>query len=609
MAARTNNNLKFPDLVEMLSSNAISRGEKTVFIYLLDGEAQEEEITFGELDNQVREIAAKIQSITEQQDRVLLLYPPGMDYIRGFFACLYAGVIAVPTYPPDVTRLDRTMPRFLSIVSDSKPSLILTISPIMMLAQTILGQYQELQGIQWLATDQSDLRKTDEGFNSQAWIKPAITSDTLAFLQYTSGSTAAPRGVMLTHHNLIQNLDAICHAFDVRDGDKGMFWLPFYHDMGLIGGILAPIYCGATNVLMSPLDFLQRPLRWLMAVSRHQATISGGPNFAYDLCVRKVSDEQKSDLDLSHWELAFNGAEPVRADTLDRFAAEFSECGFKREAFYPAYGLAEATLFVSGVERREFPNVIALQTEALSRGEVVPLTEAGTTKKGESWQTLVSCGKPRNDIEIAIVDPESCQLLPIKSSGTTDVGEIWVGGSSVAQGYWKREVENQRIFNAQIQNKPGRGYMRTGDLGFLHNHELYIAGRLKDLIIIDGLNHYPQDIELTVESSHPAIRPGCSAAFSVDVNDREQLVVVAEIARPKKLAVIQEMDTLDLSVDGIKNTIRTAVSSRHDLRVHDVVLLMPGSVPKTSSGKIQRHASKALYLEKALEIWTPAQDD
>lgn len=605
MANTVDNDLKFPDLIEMLRHHASKQGESTVFTYLLDGETQEESITFGELDKQVREIAARIQSKTKNQDRVLLLYPPGLEYIRGFFACLYAGVIAVPTYPPDVTRLERTMPRFLSIVNDSNPSLVLTTSPILMLAQTILSQYQELRGIEWVATDEPASLDVDAEFSPEAWNKPAINSDTLAFLQYTSGSTAVPRGVMLTHRNLLKNLDAICCAFEIREGEKAVFWLPFYHDMGLIGGILAPIFCGISNVLMSPLDFLQRPLRWLMAISKHRASISGGPNFAYDLCVRKVTPEQKSELDLSHWDLAFNGAEPVRSDTLERFADAFSVCGFKREAFYPAYGLAEATLFVTGGERLDFPSVLTLQSEALGSGEVHPSVEASLAEQGNGWQTLVSCGKPRKDIEIAIVDPENWQALPIKIEGLTDVGEIWVGGASVAKGYWKRDDENQRVFNAQIVNKPGTRYMRTGDLGFLYNNDLYVAGRLKDLIIIDGLNHYPQDIELTIETSHPAIRPGCSAAFSVDVKNRESTVVVAEIARPKKLESIHELESIDLSETGIKNTIRAAIASQHDLRLHDVVLLMPGSIPKTSSGKIQRHASKALYLDGSLEVWVP----
>ena len=587
--------IKYPDLVEMLRFQAINLSDHTVFTYLVDGESDEQSVTYAELDEQVQMIASILQSSGAANERVLLLYPPGLDYIRGFFACLYAGAVAVPTYPPDVTRLERTLPRFLSIVNDAKPTIALTVSPILMMAQEFLSQYPELSGIEWLATDEI-IMEADMGPNGgDNWEKPDIDSDSLAFLQYTSGSTATPRGVMLSHGNLLHNLDSICSAFEIQEGDKGMFWLPFYHDMGLIGGILGPLYCDVMNILMSPLDFLQRPLRWLNAISRHGATISGGPNFAYDLCVRKVTAEQKEKLDLSSWKLAFNGAEPVRADTLERFSDYFAECGFRREAFYPAYGLAEATLFVSGGQRDAYPNIHTYSTEALAGGEVELAEET-------DGMQLVSCGSPGNNIEIAIVDPGTLSPLPVDLEGGTDIGEIWVTGKSVARGYWERDEQNQQVFEARLAGNLDKKYMRTGDLGFLMQGELYIAGRLKDLIIIDGVNHYPQDIELTVERCHPGLRPGCSAAFSVEVGERERLVVVAEIARSNKLEVIQAQG-LDLQPDTINKTIREAISRQHDLRLHDVVLLIPGTVPKTSSGKIQRHLSKIGYLEESLDVW------
>lgn len=598
----------YTDLIEMLRYNAEITPDTTVFTYLIDGEDEEEPLTFKELDEQVRLIASRLQKTPGSGGRVLLLYPPGLDYIRGLFACFYAGSVAVPTYPPDISRLERTMPRFLSIVRDAQPAIALTTSPILMMAQSLLRNYEELDGIEWIATD--DVIKQDSA-DLLDWRKPELGEDSLAFLQYTSGSTAEPRGVMLSHGNLLHNLDAICCAFEIQSGDRAVFWLPFYHDMGLIGGILAPVYCGAGCLLLSPLDFLQRPLRWLNAISRSKATISGGPNFAYDLAVRKVTPEQKKELDLSSWKIAFNGAEPVRADTLARFAETFRDCGFERDAFYPAYGLAEATVFVTGGERSEYPLVKAFDQENLKIGRVVPHKgepDSGGISQDINYQKLVSAGTPRRDIQVHIVDPETAEILGNPTDANTHVGEIWVGGRSVAGGYWNRDRESDRVFYAKLREYPGQRFMRTGDLGFKYRGELFIAGRLKDLIILDGFNHYPQDIELTVERSHPALRPGCSAAFSIDVRDREQLVVVAEVAKPKYFAELENEGKVQLTYEMITRAIVNAVSQQHDLRVHDVVLLKPGSVPKTSSGKIQRHACKAGYLDNSLDRWLGTVD-
>jgi len=470
----------------------------------------------------------------------------------------------------------------------------------------LLGQYPDLQEITWLATDDITSAGSDSDVSLlQAWKVPDVNADSLAFLQYTSGSTAAPKGVMLTHGNLLHNMRAICDAFGIiPEKDSAMFWLPFYHDMGLIGGVLAPIYCGAANTLMSPLDFLQRPIRWLQAISRYQATISGGPNFAFDLCVRKVRPEQKAELDLSSWRVVFNGAEPIRAGTFDRFADAFAECGFRKESFYPCYGLAEATVFVSGIERKQPPLVLHLDAGALSNGKLVPvLVQESIDQDNSEVRTLVGCGWTRTNHDVVIVDP--VELTPLKKDegGTTAIGEIWVSGPSIAQGYWDLPEESERVFFATLDGEPGARYMRTGDLGFIYEGQLFIAGRLKDLIIIDGLNHYPQDIELTVETSHPALRPGCSAAFSTEVNNRERLVVVAEMTRANKLKSLQEDNDAAIDAGTVERAIRGAVARNHDLRIQNVVLLKPGTVPKTSSGKIQRHASKQGYLEGTLDVW------
>jgi len=598
--------LKYPNLVEMLRQRAQTQPEIVGFNYLLDGEKERATLTYGEMDRQARIIATKLQSLEAAGERVLLLYAPGLDYINAFFGCLYAGAVAVPTYPPDVTRLERSLPRFLAIVESSRPKIALTTKPILDMAQMLLGQYPDLQDITWLATDDIAAAGTDSTELLQTWNVPDVNADSLAFLQYTSGSTAAPKGVVLTHGNLLHNMRAICDAFGIiPEKDSAMFWLPFYHDMGLIGGVLAPIYCGAANTLMSPLDFLQRPIRWLQAISRFQATISGGPNFAYDLCVRKVRSEQKAELDLSSWRVAFNGAEPIRAGTFDRFADAFAECGFRKESFYPCYGLAEATVFVSGIERKEPPLVLYLDAGELAKGKVVttsPLARNDLDDDSEI-RTLVGCGWTRTDHNVVIVDPEVSTPCEKDETGTTAIREIWVSGPSIAHGYWDLPEESQRVFFAKLGGEPGTHYMRTGDLGFIKEGQLFIAGRLKDLIILDGLNHFPQDIELSVENSHPALRPGCSAAFSTEVNNRERLVIVAEMARSNKLETLQADTGQAFDAATVERAIRGAVARNHDLRIQEVVLLKPGTVPKTSSGKIQRHASKQGYLVGTLDVW------
>jgi len=600
--------LNFPNLVVMLRHNAQNMPDNIGFTYLLDGETEEITLTYSELDRQARAVAAKLQNIGAAGERALLLFAPGLEYIAAFFGCLYAGAVAVPTYPPDVMRLERTLPRFLSIVDTSQPVVALTTGPILNMAQMLFAQYPELQNIQWLATDDvTALPSGIDGGLAETWYEPEVGTETLAFLQFTSGSTAAPKGVMLTHGNLLHNMLAICDAFEVNgEKDSAMFWLPFYHDMGLIGGILAPIYCGVTNTLMSPLDFLQRPMRWLQAISRARATISGGPNFAYDLCVRKVKPEQKSELDLSCWSLAFNGAEPIRAGTLERFTQTFEECGFRKQAFYPCYGLAEATVLVSGPGRSDLPLVHSFVADELANGRVSPgymPEDAEIMDVGSEMRTLIGCGWTRTDHQVMIVDPEALTPCEFDNDRTTSIGEIWVSGPSIAKGYWDMPEESQRIFYARLANDPKTRYMRTGDLGFIKNGQLFIAGRLKDLIILDGLNHYPQDIELSVEQCHPVLRPGCCAAFSVEVNNRERLVIVAEIARPDKLKALQDATDVPLDRASIERAIRGAAAKNHDLRAHEIVLLKPGTVPKTSSGKIRRHASKRGYLDGTLDVW------
>lgn len=562
-------------LTELLQNRCQSQPDRQLYTFLVDGETEEKYLTYQALVWQAQSIGATLQSLVKPGERALLLYPPGLDYIAAFFGCLYAGVVAVPVYPPDLNRLDRTLPRLEAIVRDAQPAIALTTTPILALVSTVLAQMPGFSTIEWLATD-VDL------VEAVHWKMPPIDGDTVAFLQYTSGSTAAPKGVMLTHHNLLHNSALIYECFGHSAESQGVIWLPPYHDMGLIGGILQPLYGDFPVTLMSPIDFLKRPFRWLQAISRYKATTSGGPNFAYDLCLRKITPEQLATLDLSSWDLAFNGAEPVRYDTMEKFAAVFGPRGFRQEAFYPCYGLAEATLIVSGGTKERQPAAQTIDSAFLrqNRVEKVATTQANAV-------TLVGCGHTLTEQQILIVDPNTLHPCP---SG--HIGEIWVCGPSVAQGYWQQPEATQEAFQAHLAEGGEGTFLRTGDLGFLQDGELFIAGRLKDLIVIRGRNYYPQDIELTVERSHPGLRPGCGAAFSVDIAGEERLVMAQEISQQ---ALAQDLHE-------ITNVIRQAITAEHELQVYTVLLLQPGSIPKTSSGKIQRHVCRAAFLSKSLDV-------
>ncbi|MEW6738005.1 MAG: fatty acyl-AMP ligase, partial [Acidobacteriota bacterium] len=473
-------------LIEILSWRADEQPKEPVYTFLADKDLAQTYLTYFELNSKARAIAAALQACKAQGERALLLYPPGLEFIVAFFACLYSGVVAVPVYPPDPMRLNRTLNRFLAIANDAQPMVGLTTSTILPLIEYSLQEITELKNIQWFATDKISTEMAAE------WQSVNIKKDTLAFLQYTSGSTSSPKGVMLTHENLLHNSTLIHQFFQTDSNSKGVIWLPTYHDMGLIGGILQPLYKGFPVTLMSPITFLQRPLRWLQAISRTQATISGGPNFAYDLCVRKISEEEKASLDLSSWRLAFNGAEPIRSETMARFSQAFAVCGFRAEAFYPCYGLAEATLIVSGGSKTATPIINKIDGALFEYHKVI------TTDKHEAI-TVVGCGRCDQSQRILIVDTETLTVcLPDR------VGEIWVSGPSVAQGYWQKPLENDKVFNAFTDNGEGP-FLRTGDLGFIKDGELFVTGRLKDLIIIRGRNYYPQDIEWTIEQNQSSV--------------------------------------------------------------------------------------------------------
>src|ERR687898_737743 len=493
-------------LVDLLRWRASREPRRRAYTFLGGGEAEESSVDYGELDRQARAVAAWLETLgVVDGERALLLSPPGLRYIAAFLGCLYAGVVAVPAYPPRPNRSDM---RLRVIAADSGATVALTTTRILSSLERRSAYAPELKSLRWLATDDG---KDPAG----SWRRPEVGANTLALLQYTSGSTAAPKGVKLTHGNLLHNLAMIYHALNYTSHSQGVTWLPPYHDMGLIGGVLQPLYAGFPVALMSPTSFLQHPLKWLQAISRLGATTSGGPNFAYDLCARRITPEERATLDLSSWEVAFTAAEPIRQETLERFAAAFAPCGFRREAFYPAYGLAEATLFVSGGSKTAPPVVLPVKGVELKRDRVV-VASAGE----EGARMLVGCGRTLADQKVVVVNPNSLTRCP-----PDRVGEIWVSGSSVAQGYWGQADETKHAFRAYLPDTGEGPFLRTGDLGFLHNGELFVTGRLKDLIIIRGRNHYPQDIEHTVEQSHVALRQGGCAAFSVEPDEGERLVV------------------------------------------------------------------------------------
>lgn len=571
-------------LVDLLRTRAETHGTRLAFTYLKDGEEAEDAWTYQELDRRARRIAAALQAIGRDGDRALLVYPPGLAFVAAFFGCLYAKRIAVPMSPPNPSRLSRELPRFRAILESAEPRVLLTCSSIVPIADALRASDPALASFQILATDSL---VSDE----RAWRDPDVDPDTLAFLQYTSGSTALPKGVMVSHGNLLHNMAAIAAIFQSTDETPMVSWLPVFHDMGLIGCVLHPMLHGSSNVLMAPAAFLQRPLRWLQAIARYRAHTSGAPNFAYDLCVRRITPEQRATLDLRSWRVAFNGAEPVRARTIAEFTRAFEQCGFQPEAMMPVYGLAESTLLATGNPRGTPPRIAAFRSVDLERGKGNQAIDPDTAAR-----QLVGCGRISADQQLVIVDPERCTPLP-----DGEIGEIWLAGPSVAQGYWNRPDETQATFGARLADSGDGPFLRTGDLGFVHDGQLFIAGRRKDLIIVDGRNHYPQDIELTVEQSHPAFRAGCSAAFSIDVDGAERLVVVAE-ADPNWNIASAGAGTADAKTPLIRAA-RRAVAIDHDLDLHQLLLLRPASIPKTTSGKIRRQACRTGFLNGSLPSW------
>jgi phthiocerol/phenolphthiocerol synthesis type-I polyketide synthase C len=572
-----------PDtLVELLRVRAQEIPDTLAYAFLPDGEVGDEiRVTYRELERQVRAIAAHLQNLAKPGDRVLLLYPQGVDYVTGFLACLYAGVIAVPIFPPRGKPADM---RIQTIADDARANLAMTTERIKTHFAHHLAHAPHLEKMQWLATDTIPTHLAD------AWRSPKIDRSTLAFLQYTSGSTGVPKGVMVSHGNLLHNSEYTAGLWEYDADSVMVTWLPIFHDMGLIFGILQPLYKGFPCYLMSPAAFVQHPFRWLKAISHYRATHSGAPNFAYDLCVQKISTEQRERLDLSSWCMSLNAAEPVRAETFRAFYETFAPCGLRETTVCHGYGLAEATLIVAGALKQDPPTYFEAQAEALERHQVLAAEGAD-----QETQILVGSGYPGEDAKVVIADHERLIQCP-----PDQVGEVWVSSPSVAHGYWQRPVETEETFHAYLRDSGAGPFMRTGDLGFMRDGELFVTGRLKDMIIIRGNNYYPQDIEFTVEKSHPALRPaGHGAAFPVEEAGEEKLVVIQEVERSQ----LRKLD-----VDEVVGAIRQAVSEEHDLQVHGIALLKTATIPRTSSGKIQRSACRTEFLEGSLNsvaMWEP----
>lgn len=563
-------------LVDRLRHLALHAGDRVAYCFVCDGKEEGQQWTYAALDQRVRAIAALLQQEGRRGERAVLLYPQGLEAIAAFCACLYAGVIAVPVPSPEAGRLKRALPRLKAILQDSRASVVLTTDRTIALLKDLDSHFPEFDGMRWIDTEQIDAQL------ASTWQHPQLNPDNLAYLQYTSGSTSTPKGVMVTQHNLMHHCAYLTQANGYTPHSVTVSWMPYFHDYGLVEGLIQPLYNGTPCYLLSPFTFIKHPLRWLEAIARYKATHSHAPNFAYDLCIQKHSRDRISHLDLSGWQTAGNAAEPINPQTIERFCQTFAPYGFRPQTFAPAYGLAESTLLVSAKPTGTEAVSLHLDMTALEQQRVV-----AKSTPGSGTRTYVSCGRPIGDIRVEIVDPKT------RTRCARDrVGEIWVADSSVARGYWKRPEETRETFQAYLADVGEGFFLRTGDLGFLKDGELYITGRLKDLIIIRGTNHHPQDLEWTVQQVHPQLRANCGAAFSIEVNGEEKLAIVQEVERHAR----------SLDVDATIVAIRQAIAEEHELQTYAIVLAKPGSLLKTSSGKIQRRACRDSFLAGELAI-------
>ncbi|WP_191487058.1 fatty acyl-AMP ligase [Pseudomonas sp. FEN] len=561
---------QFQFMIDCLDSHSERYPEKAAYIFLSEKLLPEKTLTFAQLRGEARQFARRLMNTTQPGDRALLILPAGLDFIIAFFGCLYAGVVAVPLPQPNKRRSQRTLQ---GIIDDCSPRLVITHKA---LDNSFQDQHKP-ETLSWIEMD----ALMDDQLPAGGPDYPVLDDQDLAFIQYTSGSTSSPKGVMVTHANIIANQTMIRQAFGHDEMSCVVGWVPHYHDQGLIGNILQPMFVGATSILMSPVTFMRWPLRWLQAISLYQAHSSGGPNFAFEACIAALERKPHVALDLSTWKIAFNGAEPVRHETLNRFQAAFARFGLQREAIYPCYGLAECTLQATGGVKGEAPVMLSVNTQALCYGNIL-LSDSG------SCQTLVSSGRALPGTQISIVEP-----LTGKACAPLEVGEVWIAGPHIAKGYWNQPALTLDVFANGLSDDIQRSYLRTGDLGFIHQGELYITGRIKDTIVIRGKNYYPHDIEHSVFTAHDSLEHSACAAFSV-IGTEEKLIVVQEVRRAWRKKIV---------LDEVVSMIRQAVVLNNEVTPHDIVLLMPGKLLKTSSGKVMRHAIRSQYLDNTLERW------
>ena len=564
----------YSTIVDVLRDRAATTPDRLAYSFVSETPTNVNSLTYQQLETKVKAIAAHLQKKIKKGDRILLLFPysDGLEFVASFYACSYAGAVAVTINPSkNADALDKLLER----VEDSQAQAVVTTSDVLnyfkgKLAKNPIKSVGVASKFSHLELVEMDKISLDEAAN---WQDPEVTADDLAFFQYTSGSTGKPKGVMITQGNLIYNSETIRHAFEHTPESVMGTWLPVFHDMGLIGGIIQPLYVGFPSVMMSPVELIQRPRLWLETISHHKITTSGGPNFAYDLVARQVNPKDIENLDLSSWRVAFSGAETVRAATLKKFTEVFTPFGFKAEYFYPCYGMAEATLFISGGPVATAPTIQQMDVKALQENRAVISTESDLG--------IVSCGKTWLDDVVVVVDPETKTEVE-----DGNVGELWACGKGIGQGYWQKPEETEETFKQYLGDRGP--FLRTGDLGFVKDGEVYVTGRMKEVMILWGRYRYPQDIEATVEKCHPALRPSLGAAFSIEAEDDERLVVVHEVERSH---------IRKLNVEEVVGAIRKAIYEDHSVEVYGIVLIRTASIPKTSSGKIQRRKCRQLYLE------------
>jgi len=559
-------------LVELLRDRAQHRPAGVPHVFSQDGNHERAPMTYFELDHGAQYVCALLAETCRTGDRALLVFPPGLDFDRAFWGCLYAGVIAVPLPLPSTSRTDTAMAKLLAVARDCDARVVVTTSSYAERLSGALASGGYRGAMTVLAIDEP---RPQVGLRAPV----PVTPDMVAYLQYSSGSTGAPKGVVLPHRTVCANAAVIGSAAALRDGTTGVTWLPTFHDMGLLSGVILPVVYDFTAYRIPPVVFVQRPLSWLRLQAEVRGTLSVAPNFAFALCVRRVSDAQAAELDLSHWQTIICGAEPIRPEVLRAFVRHFAPSGLSETALLPCYGLAEATLFVTGGPAWTGMSTLKIDPDEVGRGRAV-ISEQG--------REYASCGRLREEMPLVIADCETGTAL-----GEMAVGEICVAGESVATGYWDNPVATAETFGVLVEGADGL-FMRTGDLGFVRNGELYVTGRWKDVIIVDGVNHYPQDVEATVAGSHPVLAGAVCAAFQTPANPAERLVIVAEVDRAARRPGLAD-ESWTAMLDDAVDEARRAVNRGHQLSLDEVLLVRAGTLPRTSSGKIQRYKCRDLY--------------